>query len=65
VGKKNACFECGKDLSGSLPFICKWCGKSFCIEHQLPENHYCTEFYAGKKPKIKKGRRKWYKFWKR
>ena len=62
--KQDKCLECNKDLSDTLPFVCKWCGKSFCAKHQLPENHYCPEFYAGKKPKIKKGPKKWYEFWK-
>jgi len=24
-----------------LPFTCRYCGRTFCAEHQLPENHHC------------------------
>ena len=34
------CNYCGRD-AGYLPFICKFCGMSFCREHRLPENHDC------------------------
>ncbi|GAB4305327.1 MAG: hypothetical protein Kow0069_00950 [Promethearchaeota archaeon] len=34
------CAHCGKPLT-YLPFNCKYCGKSFCREHRLPENHEC------------------------
>lgn len=30
---------CGKDEL--LPFVCKYCGQSFCAEHRLPESHNC------------------------
>ena len=35
------CAFCDKE-AGYLPFHCKKCGKSFCAEHRLPENHECT-----------------------
>jgi Zn-dependent protease len=31
------CDKCGKDTF--LPFTCPYCGRSFCSEHRLPENH--------------------------
>ncbi len=34
------CRYCGKN-TGYLPFICKFCGMSFCKSHRLPENHDC------------------------
>ncbi|MFX1337606.1 MAG: AN1-type zinc finger domain-containing protein [Promethearchaeota archaeon] len=34
------CIFCGKD-AGYLPFLCKFCGMTFCIKHRLPENHNC------------------------
>ena len=63
--ERETCLECGKGLKGTLPYVCKWCGKSFCIKHRRPEDHYCPEFYSGKTPKITKRRKKWYEFWKR
>lgn len=38
----HRCEICGKDLP-ILPFICKYCGKSFCVEHRLPEKHTCEK----------------------
>ena len=35
------CEFCGKEEL--LPFRCPYCGKYFCIEHRLPENHNCPE----------------------
>ena len=34
------CSFCGKKLD-YLPFECKFCGRHFCAEHRLPENHAC------------------------
>lgn len=33
------CSFCGKQTY--MPFGCKYCGKQFCSEHRLPENHKC------------------------
>jgi len=33
------CERCGKEVL--LPFKCNFCGKYFCVEHRLPENHNC------------------------
>jgi len=33
------CEQCGKDVL--FPFECNYCGKTFCGEHRLPENHNC------------------------
>ena len=33
------CEYCGKEVL--LPFKCNFCGKYFCVEHRLPENHNC------------------------
>ncbi len=35
-----ACSECGKE---SMSFTCSYCGKSFCSDHRLPENHECDK----------------------
>lgn len=34
------CAECGKE---SMNFTCSYCGKSFCSDHRLPENHDCQD----------------------
>ncbi|RLI75320.1 rhomboid family intramembrane serine protease [Archaeoglobales archaeon] len=36
------CDICGK--KEYLPFKCKYCGGTFCIEHRLPEKHNCVGF---------------------
>ena len=34
------CSVCGKEIQ-PLPYVCKYCGKCFCVEHRLPEKHGC------------------------
>ena len=34
------CDYCGRDEA--LPFVCNYCGGTFCSEHRLPEAHQCT-----------------------
>ena len=36
----DRCVICERELI-SLPYICKYCGKHFCVEHRLPEKHRC------------------------
>jgi uncharacterized protein YkwD len=36
------CEQCQKEVM--FPFECTYCGKSFCTEHRLPENHQCSNF---------------------
>jgi hypothetical protein len=33
------CDECGRDEN--LPYQCRRCGRTFCGDHRLPENHDC------------------------
>ena len=40
------CQYCEKDVS--LPFKCPFCGRYFCADHRLPENHACTELWKVK-----------------
>ncbi|RJS90902.1 hypothetical protein CW705_05015 [Candidatus Bathyarchaeota archaeon] len=40
------CQYCQKNVS--LPFKCPFCGKYFCADHRLPENHACTELWKVK-----------------
>ena len=43
--KKNRCqFDCCKRKLGIIPFDCR-CGKVFCGEHRLSENHNCAFDY--------------------
>lgn len=37
------CTVCG--VEELLPFTCPHCGRQFCAEHRLPENHNCTGAY--------------------
>ena len=44
--KKNWCnyeeIDCKEKQSLSVG-LCKWCNKSFCIKHRLPEAHNCPQ----------------------
>jgi predicted nucleic acid binding AN1-type Zn finger protein len=43
--KKNRCeFDCCRRKLGIIPFECR-CGKQFCGEHRLSENHNCNFDY--------------------
>ena len=33
------CDECGQ--YENMPYQCRRCGRTFCAEHRLPENHHC------------------------
>lgn len=44
------CHKCGKELNDIFQFKCRHCGKIFCIDHFLPENHNCPDF----KPRLTK-----------
>ncbi len=37
----NRCDFCAKSVTFSEYFTCKYCGKKFCYDHRLPENHLC------------------------
>ena len=53
VTRSEKCAFCGSDFNG-LPFKCKYCGKKFCVEHRLPEDHECKTL-AEHKQKIESG----------
>jgi len=40
------CEYCG--FKEPLPFTCKFCGKTYCYEHHLPESHNCVGLEAYK-----------------
>ncbi|NIQ07842.1 MAG: hypothetical protein GWO20_19625 [Candidatus Korarchaeota archaeon] len=45
------CDYCGKEVS--LPFTCPLCGRKFCVDHHLPENHNCPRIDEAKPPYVK------------
>ena len=45
------CSVCGKE---DLTFTCNYCEESFCAEHQLPENHDCSNIDDAKSPAKKR-----------
>ena len=49
------CSECGKQ---TMSFTCHYCGKKFCSEHRLPENHDCDGLETGKKEEYMTGKSK-------
>jgi Zn-dependent protease len=42
------CQYCGVDEA--FPFDCNYCGKYFCADHRLPENHACDQLWRARKP---------------
>ena len=38
----NECWICGK--KEAIPYKCRYCGKTFCLDHRLPEQHGCEGF---------------------
>jgi Zn-dependent protease len=28
-----------------MPFVCSFCGRTFCAQHRLPESHECSEYW--------------------
>jgi hypothetical protein len=45
------CQFCKKEVD--IPFVCSYCGQSFCSEHRLPENHLCPALQKFKDGKWK------------
>jgi len=43
------CKQCGTETY--MPFKCSYCGEYFCVEHRLPENHNCSEYWRVRAPK--------------
>ncbi|MCK5626417.1 hypothetical protein KAI23_00420 [Candidatus Bathyarchaeota archaeon] len=42
------CQEC--EISVNLPFICSYCGRTYCSQHRLPETHRCAGISMARKP---------------
>ena len=45
------CDFCGEDVR--LPNRCSFCGKRFCAEHKLPEDHQCSDMPSAREPPVK------------
>jgi len=43
------CQKCGQETF--LPFRCQYCGRHFCSDHRLPENHDCAQIEQARTPK--------------
>jgi Zn-dependent protease len=46
VGKTVKCQQCERETF--MPFRCPFCQGYFCVEHRLPENHACPEYWRTK-----------------
>jgi len=44
MGLTCAAENCKKKLK-TLSFDCKWCCKSHCLRHQIPEAHRCSDMF--------------------
>ncbi len=42
------CSKCGIEVY--MPFVCNYCGESFCANHRLPENHNCKNIHQALPP---------------
>lgn len=40
------------DRKEALPFKCRYCTKSFCTTHRLPENHDCEKLHLATSPSL-------------
>lgn len=43
------CHHCEKEEI--LPFKCPYCNHYYCVEHRLPENHNCPEYWMVRAPR--------------
>ncbi len=48
------CEECGEKTT--MPYECSFCGKNYCSEHRLPENHSCMGLSSYEKNIRKEGK---------
>lgn len=46
--KMGKCEYCGSDVD--LPFVCRYCGASLCVDHRLPERHDCPNLFRARPP---------------
>ena len=44
------CEVCGAEVD--LPFVCAYCGRSYCVYHRLPEVHSCSNLPLARAPPI-------------
>ena len=45
-GLMTKCQRCGRDVEG-LPYTCRYCGGTFCVDCHLPEEHNCPGLRRG------------------
>lgn len=43
------CQQCSTETF--MPFKCPYCSQYFCVEHRLPENHNCPEYWRARAPR--------------
>lgn len=48
------CSICGR--REALPFTCRFCGETFCLEHRLPEQHQCPGLLSFREKARQEGR---------
>jgi Zn-dependent protease len=48
------CKQCSAETY--MPFKCPYCGHYFCVEHRLPENHNCSEYWRVSAPREQSAR---------
>ncbi len=49
VPKNVKCQQCNAETY--MPFKCPYCDQYFCVEHRLPENHNCPEYWRARAPR--------------
>ena len=42
------CLVC--DAEVDFPFVCAYCGRSYCVHHRLPEAHSCSNLHLARAP---------------
>src|SRR5207245_2923716 len=43
------CAVCGAEEF--IPYVCRYCGRTHCVYHRLPENHECPNINQARAPK--------------
>ncbi len=54
VPNEVECQQCGAETY--MPFKCPYCDQYFCVEHRLPENHDCPEYWRARAPRDRQAR---------
>src|SRR3989442_3756053 len=43
------CAVCGAEEF--IPYVCRYCGRTHCVYHRLPENHECPNIQQARAPR--------------